>query len=148
MRLTTRRALQTESNCCDILGSFYEQKADTAWCCLGRGKLMGTPLRKRGQLTKAELQHLWMLTCGFTSPRALNQISCNAAAPAFIFHGHTSPGRWVPQPLAISSLLGTGDSPSSQTHPAATQGQQCLLLTGPLRLTQEPFNVRLIMARE
>lgn len=47
---------QTESNCCDILGSFYEEKAQNACCCLGRGKLMGTPLRKWGQLTKAELQ--------------------------------------------------------------------------------------------
>lgn len=63
MRSTTRRVLQTESNFCDILGSFYEEKAGTACCCLGRGKLMGTPLRKWGQLTKAELQ--------FSTSRAL-----------------------------------------------------------------------------
>lgn len=90
MRLTTRRALQTESNCCDILGSCHEEKAQTACCCLGRGKLMGTPLRKWGQLTKAELQFSTTTALVDVHPpyfsRAWNQISSSAAAPALTFH--------------------------------------------------------------
>lgn len=90
MRLTTSRALQTETNCCDILGSFYEKKAWTARCCLGRGKLMGTPLRKWGQLTKAELQLSTTTALVDVHPpyfsRAWNQISSSAAAPALTFH--------------------------------------------------------------
>lgn len=58
MRLTRRRAHQTESNRCDILGSFFRKVVQAADYCLGRGKLMGSLLRKWGQLAKAQLgQH-------------------------------------------------------------------------------------------
>jgi len=86
LRLTRHRAHQTESNCCDILSSFYKEKVQADDCYLGRGKLTAVS-RKQGQLAKAQLgQH-----CDSSSgcqpslllPLLRTKVSSNAAAPAF-----------------------------------------------------------------
>lgn len=72
---------------CDILGSFYKEKVRAADCCLGRGKLIGSLLRKQGQLAKAQLRQHCESTSGCWAslllPLLRSKVSSNAAAPAF-----------------------------------------------------------------
>lgn len=86
MRLTRCRAHQTESNHCDILGSFNKEKVQAANYSLRRQELMAILLQKQGSWLKLNSESTsGCLPCLFL-PLLSGKVSSNAAAPAFTSH--------------------------------------------------------------